>query len=178
VAILKTLNLHPAFTKPSSNKQKSDTNFFYNQKCSQEETKQIKSIIERGYMIMKKFVSIILTTGLLMGTVAFGALACDRKGDGPDQFEGQKRMGQYERYQPPVKPRGHKDKVIVRVGVKKPGPVPAPRVRRPAPAQRHDHRLMPKPVPERDQRLMPKSDPERHDHNRRPVPEKLKWDRD
>jgi hypothetical protein len=28
---------------------------------------------------MKKFVSIVLTTGLLMGTVAFGALACDRR---------------------------------------------------------------------------------------------------
>jgi hypothetical protein len=75
-------------------------------------------------MIMKKFVSIVLTTGLLMGTVAFSALACDR-GDGPDrvQEQGQKWMGQHERYQPPMGPQGHREKMVLRGN--RPGPAPA-----------------------------------------------------
>jgi hypothetical protein len=71
-------------------------------------------MIERGYMIMKKFVSIVLTTGLLMGTVAFGALACDQKGNSPDRFQNQKQMEQHERYQPP---KGHRDQVVKKVVV-------------------------------------------------------------
>jgi hypothetical protein len=134
-------------------------------------------LVERGNVIMKKIVSIVLTTGLLMGTVAFGALACDRKGDSFDQFQDQKRMEQHQRYQSPVDRRGPKDKVILKVEVVKPVPVPAPMVRKPAPAPRPDHRLMPKPGPERDQRWMPKPDPERHDHDRQPRPERLGWER-
>jgi hypothetical protein len=49
---------------------------------------------ERGNTIMKKIVSIVLTTGLLMGTVAFGALACDR-GNGPERLQDQKQVEQY-----------------------------------------------------------------------------------
>jgi hypothetical protein len=126
---------------------------------------------------MKKFVSIILTTGLLMGTVAFGALACDRKGNGngPDQFQGPKKM---ERYQPPMKKRHNRGKMIVKVEVKKPGPVPARMARKPAPAPRPNHRLMPKPGSEREQRRMLKPNPERHNHDRQPRPERLGRERD
>jgi hypothetical protein len=110
---------------------------------------------ERGYMIMKKIVSIVLTTGLLMGTVAFSALACDR-GNGPDQFQDQKRMGQHERYQPPMGPRDHREKMVLRGEVNRPGPASAPMVRKPAPDPGRDHRLMPQPGPER------------RDHDRQP----------
>jgi hypothetical protein len=82
---------------------------------------------------MKKFVSIVLTTGLLMGTVAFGTLACDRD-HGPDRFQDQKKMAQHGRYQPPMGSRQHRKKVMVKVAVKRPLPVPAPRLRKPAPA--------------------------------------------
>jgi hypothetical protein len=74
-----------------------------------------------GNTIMKKIVSIVLTTGLLMGTVAFGALVCNRKGNSPDQFQAQKKMEQHGRYQPPLEHRGPKDRVVVKVEVKKTG---------------------------------------------------------
>jgi hypothetical protein len=67
-------------------------------KCSK---KQNNLLVERGNVIMKKIVSIVVTTGLLMGTVAFSTLACDR-GHGPERFPEQKKMGQHDRYQPPM----------------------------------------------------------------------------
>lgn len=108
---------------------------------------------------MKKIVSLVLTTGFLMGTVTFSALACDR-GNAPDRFQDQKRMEQRERYQPPMGPRDHREKVIVKVVVKRPLPVPVPMVRKPA------------PVPERNHKFMAKPGPERRDHDQRPLPDR------
>ncbi|MGD9156441.1 MAG: hypothetical protein PVG90_13215 [Bacillota bacterium] len=116
---------------------------------------------------MKKFVPIVLTTGLLMGTVAFGALACDRD-NGPGRLQDQKKMEQHGRYQPPMGPRQHRQKVMVRVRVKRPLPVPASRVRKPAPAPKQGH----------GRRLQPKPQPKRPGHGRPPFPDRDKrWRR-
>jgi hypothetical protein len=125
---------------------------------------------------MKKIVSIVLTTGLLMGAVAFGALACDR-GNGPERFPEQKKMGQHDRYQPPMEQQRNHKKMIVKVEVVKPVPIPVRIVRKPVPAPRLGYRFMPRPVPERDRRSIRKPDPERHGHDRQPGPERLGWER-
>jgi hypothetical protein len=73
---------------------------------------------------MKKMIGIVLMTGLLMGTVAFGAMAYDR-GNGPDQFQNQKRVATHGCYQPQMKLRDHRKKqIVVKKGVKRPAPVP------------------------------------------------------
>jgi hypothetical protein len=141
-------NLHTALTKPSSSKQKTDTKLFYNQIVVK---KQNKFACRKGKYIMKKIVSIVLTTGLLMGTVAFSALACDRKENGPDQFQAQKKMGQHERYQPSKKHQHCRRKAVITIikAISEPAPAPAPRVRKPTPSPGHGQRVMPQPGPER-----------------------------
>jgi hypothetical protein len=99
---------------------------------------------------MKKFVSIILTTGLLMGTVAFGALACDR-GNGPERWQDQKRVKQHESYQPPMGHQHRLEKAVITIikAISEPAPASVPRVRKPAPGPGHGQRVMPQPGPER-----------------------------
>jgi hypothetical protein len=109
-------------------------------------------------MIMKKFVSIVLTTGLLMGTVAFSALACgagDRDRDQP--VPPQKKVvviRERERQQPPVarrvQPRPGKE-LVIKVRAKKPGvvKVAVKRDSAPQPAPKHYERVMPQDEPGR-----------------------------
>jgi hypothetical protein len=152
---------HQTFTIPTLNVR--PENIFRTQTFSifknvRTKQNQIKAIIERGYMIMKKFVSIVLTTGLLMGTVAFGALAC---GVG-DQERGQPISRQKkvvvvqkrERPKPPVVKRVHPKpgkKLVVKVRSDKPGVVKV--AVKPAPAS--------KPAPQHDKRAMPQDGPGR-----------------
>jgi hypothetical protein len=117
---------------------------------------QIKAMIERGYMIMKKFVSIVLTTGLLMGTVAFGALACgagERDQNHNQPVPRQKKVvvvQERERHQPPVarrvQPKPEKE-LVIKVRAKKPGvvKVAVKPDSAPKPAPKHEKSVMPYP---------------------------------
>jgi hypothetical protein len=109
---------------------------------------------------MKKIVSIVLTTGLLMGAVAFSALACDR-GNGPERLQDQKRVEQHESHQPLMGHQQRREKAVITIikAISKPAPVPAPRVRKPAPGPGQGQRVMPQPGPERrDNDCQPRPD--------------------
>jgi hypothetical protein len=99
---------------------------------------------------MKKIVSIVLTTGLLLGAVSFSALANDR-GKGSERLQDQKRVVWHERYQPPRKLQRDQAQIIIKVRAKGKVPPPAPvsKVKKPGPGPEDGHRLMPKPAPER-----------------------------
>jgi hypothetical protein len=107
---------------------------------------------------MKKILSIVLTTGLLMGTVAFGALAFgagDRDQDQP--FQGQKKIvvvQERERQQPPVVKRDKSQpqkELVVKIQAKKPGTVEVA----------VKSALAPVPALEKDKRVMPQGEPSR-----------------
>jgi hypothetical protein len=97
---------------------------------------------------MKKIVSIAVTTGLLLGTVSFSALACGPV-NGPERLQDPKRVERHERYQPPRELQHNQARIIVKVKAKGPVPAPAPKVKKPVPVPKDGHRLMPKPAPER-----------------------------
>jgi hypothetical protein len=99
---------------------------------------------------MKKIVSIAVTTGLLLGTVSFSALACG-PGRGPERLQDQKRVVRHERYQPPRELQRDQAQIIVKVKAKGKVPPPAPvsKVKKPGLGPEDGNRLMPKPAPER-----------------------------
>jgi hypothetical protein len=104
--------------------------------------------VTKGEITMKKIVSIVVTTGLLLGAVSFSALACD-PGRGPERFQEPKRVEQHERYQPPREARHHQAPIMVNGKAQKPVPASAPMVRKAGPGPEEGHRFMPKPAPER-----------------------------
>jgi hypothetical protein len=111
-------------------------------------------------MMMKKFVAIVVTTGLLMGTVAFGALArgdedWDRGHDHDRLMPAAKKIvvvreRERERRRPPVvkrvQPKPHKE-LVIKIQTKKPGRVKA--AVKPAPAPQRDKREKPLGGPDR-----------------------------
>jgi hypothetical protein len=87
---------------------------------------------------MKKMISIVLTTGLLLSTVAFSALADPRRNP-DDEFKGKRQIKTVERRHPHVKKR-----III---IKR---APA----RPQPKMKHRQKAhpLPKPVEKRPYR--------------------------
>jgi spore coat protein H len=127
-----TQNLNQVIAKPSLSKPKNNTDFL-----KRSVVKPKKNLIaKRGDMNVnvKKIVLIILTTVLLMGMIAFGAMACCR-GNDRDKIQNKKRMETPGRHRPQMGNWDPQENRSVKGEDQRPAPESAPVVKKPAPVQ-------------------------------------------